>query len=226
MKFLPDHIKTDVFKFLHREMPLEEFEQWVYATKDLEEIFSKEDYGELLSVDYSKNSNRYDVIKLVTGYINEGEYETWKLKKLLNAVINNNGDLQQVFVDFYDLYCDGYRFLDNLGLGYGLSVVVPPSEYSSDSWEKLSEQEKKRLLASFFPGALNEVKRVLSWLKDGTIVILNEQDGLGHFKYLDQRSEEEKMPTAYIIAEPSVKGRIPKWWKFWSKKRGQPLNKE
>ncbi len=182
-------------------MPLEEFEQWVYATKDLEELFSREDYVELLSVDYSKNSNRYDVVKLVTRYINEGEYETWKLKKLLYAVINNDGDLQQVFIDFYYLYCDGYRFLDNLGLGYGLSVVVPPSEYSSDSWEKLSEQEKERLLASFLPEAINEVKRVLFWLNDGEIVILNEQDGLGHFKYLDHRSEEEKKPTAYKVAE-------------------------
>lgn len=196
MKFLPAHIKTEVFEFLNREMPLEEFEQWVYATKDIEEVFSREDYVELLSVDYSKISNRFDVVKLVTRYIDEGEYETWKLKKLLYAVINDDADLQQVFIDFYDLYCDGYRFLDNLGLGYGLFVVVPPSEYSSDSWEKLSEQEQKRLLASFFPGALNEVKRVLSWLNDGKIVILNEQDGPGHFKYLDHRSEEEKKPTA------------------------------
>ena len=200
MKILPVDIKTEVFKFIHHEIPLEEFEQWVYATNEIQELFSREDYVELLSVDYSKPSNRYDVAKLVTRYIDEGEYETWKLKKLLYAVIKNDGDLHQVFIGFYDLYCDGYRFLDNLGLGYGLSVVVPPSEYSSDSWEKLSEHEQKRLLASFFPGALNEVKKVLSWLNDGKIEILNEQDWLGHFKYLDHRSEEEQKPTAYKVA--------------------------
>ena len=215
MKPLPDHIRIRIYEFLDGSVSLDELEQWVYATSELEAIFSRDDYVELLSLNYRKTGSKYEVQKLFKQYIDEGEWETWKLRKLLNAVVDRHGDLHEVFLGFYDLYCDGYSFLDNLGLGYGLSVEVPPNQYSSDSWEKLTDEEKTKLLASFFPGALNEAKRILSWLDNDTIVILRGKDETGRVSYLDKRSEEEKKPTSYKIAEQSRKKEVSKWWRFW-----------
>ena len=216
MKPLPVPIKLKYFEFLHGDVPLEELEQWIYSTNELEEIFSRDDYLELISLNYRTKDSKYELQKIFKRYVDEGEWEAWKLKKLLNAVIDRKGDFPQIFRSFYDLYCDGYSFLDNLGLGYGLSVVVPPSTYSSDTWEKLSAEEKSKLLTSFFPGALNEAKKVLSWLDDKKIVILRGKDGLGHFSYLDKRSAEEKQATSYKVADPPRKVKVSKWWEFWN----------
>lgn len=93
---------------------------------------------------------------------------------------------------FYNLYCDGYYFLEHLGLGCGLVVRVPPSEYSSDSWDELSDDEKSKLLNSLLPEAISEAQKILSWLDGNKIVITNELDELGRYLYIDNRTKEEK----------------------------------
>jgi hypothetical protein len=40
MKNLPQHIENQFFKFLNKETSIEEFEQWVYETDELETVLS------------------------------------------------------------------------------------------------------------------------------------------------------------------------------------------
>ena len=71
--------------------------------------------------------------------------------RLLEEALKRTEKLPYILMEFYDLYCHGYTFLNDLGLGYGLMCEVPsPSRYSADSWDELKDSEKKKLLDSFF----------------------------------------------------------------------------
>lgn len=140
MNLLPNDIKIKFFRLISGEEPINEFEQWVYITDALEEILGYEDYLNLISLNFLKQSSRYELIKILERHINAGEYETWKLRKLLNLFTSKQGDLPFMLGEFYRLYCDGFYFLDTLGLGYGLAIIVPPLEYSSEYWQELTIQ--------------------------------------------------------------------------------------
>ncbi len=197
------------------EEPVREFEWWFYDTNILEKILGDEDYFNLISLDFAKRGSRYELIKILERHINAGEYETWKLRKLLTLFLSQEGDLPLILCEFYELYCDGFYFLDTLGLGYGLAIRVPPHGYSSEYWQELADEEKERLLGSILPDAIDEARKVLTWLDQGEIVIIDEQDELGRYLYVDKRTENEKEPNWQGVQKSSNGSKTQTWWKFW-----------
>lgn len=197
------------------EEPISEFEQWVYATNTLEETLGDEDYLNLISLNFAKQGSRYELIKILERHINAGEYESWKLRKLLTLFLSQEGDLPSMLCEFYELYCNGFYFLETLGLGYGLTIRVPPNGYSSEDWQELTVQEKEKLLASVLPDAIDEAQKVLTWLDEGKIVITDKQDELGHCLYVDRRSVNEKKLNWQRVRELSNNLKAKSWWKFW-----------
>jgi hypothetical protein len=215
MQDLPEEIKIQFYKFLNGEEPIQAFEQWVYATRTLEELLDGESYFALISLDFSKSGSCHELIKLLEQTIDAGEYETWKLKRLLNQFLSQEGNLPTMLGEFYELYCNGFYFLDTLGFGCGLTLVVPPNHYSSDTWDELTSEEKESLLGSVLPGALEEAEKVLNWLDQGKIVITKEQDGMGRYLYLDRRTEAEQNPNLLGMREWSDTPSSKPWWKLW-----------
>lgn len=191
MQPLANDFKTRLFRLLNGEEPIREFEQWVYATNALEEILGDEDYFNLISLDFSRQGSRYELIKILERHIDTGEYETWKLRKLLHLFLSQKGDLPMMLYEFYELYCNGYYFLDVLGLKYGLTIIFPPHGYSSNYWQELTDKEKETLLCSILPDAVDEAQKVLNWLNEGKIVLTNKQDKLSSYLYIDNRIDEE-----------------------------------
>lgn len=59
----------------------------------------------------------------------------------------------------YDLYCHGFGLLDNLGLGYGLNIKVPPSSYNAESWSELTSSEQLKLIDNLYPAVAEEAKK-------------------------------------------------------------------
>jgi len=98
------------------------------------------------------------------------------------------------------MYCKGYNFFDNLGLGYGLRVEVPGVNNYRETWDDLSETEQTTLLNSFYPDLDTEIKKVISWLDTAKVVLTGMKDEYNHFEYIDSRTELEKQPTAYKVA--------------------------
>jgi hypothetical protein len=222
---LPADIKEIFFETLYGDKSVLEFEQWLYADKQLESILSPEDRLELISYGYKGDRVKYDLYKLLEKHVDKGEYEKWKMLKRLRKALQREAELPQILVTFYDLYCKGYNFLDNLGLGYGLAVEVPYSQ--ADSWNKLTLQQQQNLINSFYPDIEYEIKKVIGWLETGKVVLTGVQDEYNHYQYIDNRTEEEKQPIAYQIAQVHTTkitqeitenktdiGQKP-WWKFW-----------
>ena len=196
MEQLPEKIQTQLFRFLNEEIRVEELEKWVYQTRELELNFDEEDYLKLISLDFSSLHARHEIEKILKKYIGYGEYETWKVKKLLVNILGRKEELPNTLIDLYTLYCQGFYFLDNLALGFGIEVQSMLDEgVSKDSIEV------QQLVDSFLPKVRHEAERVLSWLEEEKIKIRDEYDDLGDIQFVDKRTALEKEPTAYIRAK-------------------------
>jgi dimeric dUTPase (all-alpha-NTP-PPase superfamily) len=195
MKDLPVFVKHKFFEFLHGDLSITDFETWVYATDYLEQLLDDESYLGLISADFLQKDSKYEIEKILRPYIDFSEYETWKIKYLLNSLINKKGDPLELLWEFYNLYCNGFHFLNSLGLGYGMATRIPPDGYSSDSWEELSTEEQSKLMDSLFPGAIYEANKILYWLDEGKIVITTNQYNSGDCLFIDRRTPLEKEPV-------------------------------
>lgn len=206
-----------------------DFEQWLYANKDLEKYLSADDYLDLISLNYKKNGVKYDLWKLLTQHIDLGEFEAYKMLGLLKDAQQKTDQLPYILIRFYDLYCKGYGFLEDLGIGFGLAVRSPRGKYSvAYSWSDLSVDQQKEVIDSFSPQLEASIERVINWIETKKIVLTGKQDGLGLYEYEDFRTPEERESQLFIRAtEADIKAstslgvtsldnhKSKKWWQFW-----------
>jgi len=193
---LPDNIKIKFFKTLNGDTAIEDFEQWVYGNPELESILGQDDYLNLISLNYKKSGAKYELLNLIEKLIDKGEYETYKMLMLLQQAKQKDEKLPYYLMEFYDLYCKGYDFLYDIGLGYGLSVVVPPN---SNSWDDLTKEQQERFLAGFSPGLDIEIQRLTDWIKSKKIILTGKNNEYGDFEYDDYRSDEEKKSLIWTL---------------------------
>ena len=203
-------LELAIYKLKNSEVGLEEFEKWVYEEKSLEDLLPPDEYLELISLGYKTASDLYKAEKILFKIVNVEKYYEWNLRRILEKVINRTNESAKYIQLCYQFYCDGYDFLDNLGLGYGLSITVPSSNYKADEWDGLTSSEQKKLIDSMYPAVADEALKVISWLDTGKIVITGHDGSYQGIKYDDNRSDDDKKPTAYKVFEPKEK-----WWKFW-----------
>ena len=197
MKALPDHIKEIFYKFLREDISIAEFEQWINSVGDLEKALGAEDYLELISINFKKTDAGYEIKKLLFTYIDKSEFATINLMALLKRVISHEHELPELLVSFYNLYCDGYYFLQNLALRYAISVIVPPTHFSSDNWDKLKSAEKKEVLDKISTGATEAVKLIIKILENKKIILTGTKNTEGKLDFIDNRNNEEKRLTSY-----------------------------
>ena len=210
---IPAEIKKTFFEFLDGQITVTDFEQWVYKTEILEEVLNSDDYLELISVYFTqRNETHYldcrdRINNIIEKYISIAEYETWKLESLLNDFLNRKGNLVKILEQFYDLYCHGYRFLDNLGLGHGLDFSCYLTEIDEPNFRYFFpktltateiEREIEQKVNNILPEVDEEIRKVLSWLEQGKIKIIDDPTFFYGVDYIDNKSELEKIPLYKI----------------------------
>lgn len=188
------------------------FEQWVYTNKGLERELSDDLYLELIGLNYKKGGAKYELFHLLEQHVDMGEYETYKLKLLITQARKRTLELPDVLEHFYNLYCNGYGFLQVLGLRYGLAMTYLPAPYKVERWDELTQPELAGLVNSFSPDLEEQLNRVQGWLDNGKIILTGETNELGHYEYIDNRTsnERESALTSSIFKEQSKR-----WWEFW-----------
>lgn len=188
MLALPPPIKERFYCTIAGEVPLADFEQWLYTNKEIERLLPADDYLNLLTLNYHKSGAKYELNKLLRQHIDLGDFETYKLLQLLQEAILKTPQLPFILTEFYNLYCRGYSFLQNLGIGYGLAVDAPRvKNTTADTWDELTSAQQAALLASFSPGLERELDRVQRWLVTGQIILTGEFDEIGYHIYRDLR---------------------------------------
>ncbi len=222
MNKLPTDIQIEFFKLLNNELSVVDFEQWVYKTKEIETHFDQADFIEFISLNFKNRHFVHEMKKIVDKYLDYGEFEKRKIDKILNDLVSKTDDFAKSLIATYDLYCDGYSFLDNIGLGYGLTFANDFYEFTE--WTKLSPEQKNERNEEIYGGVKSEAERVRDWLDKKKVVLTGVVDDIGHFDYIDNRTTEEKKPTGYSVINLDEKksttynSTLPKAGRTWLQK--------
>jgi hypothetical protein len=217
------------FELVHGGLEIKEFENWIYNNNDLENILNKDDYLDLISLNFKSKHIKYEIEKLLGKYIDYSKLEKKRVLSLLYRVLESRKDLPDILREFYYMYCHGYHFFQDLGLGYGLTCEVPPSKYCSDNWDELKEKERNEIINGFFPQIESDIKRAIHWIENDKIILTRTKNENDHWEFTDYRNEEEKKSTVWIEV-PSKRStgvltfksilsgkNQKKWWMFWGK---------
>ena len=197
-----NNFEEKVYKLISREIEVSNFEKWVYSEKELEKILTNDDYLELVSLNYTTPSSLYEAEKILKKHIEIEKYHEWYLRNILQKIIERPDNVYKYIVETYDLYCNGYNFLDNLGIGYGLGIEVPHSSYSAQSWGNLESIEQKELIDNYYPNIKKEAEKVIDWLDSKKIILTGYSGDFQGIEYKDNRNQEEKETANYGITTP------------------------
>ncbi|QOI53296.1 hypothetical protein [Leptospira interrogans] len=210
MNNLSELTKEIIFTFLFGNLSLQEFEIFLYESKEIENTFKYDEYIELLSLNFSKRSNRHEAFKIIEKNIDMSEYEVWRLNKIFNSIVHREENYPQLIASLYDLYCKGYYFLNILGLDFGLHLTYP-REYNYDkNISELIKSEQIKLANALYPEIIYHVHLIQRFLNDKKIIVTGKLNDFNNYEYIDNRNEGEKAQTEYRNIENKRK-----WWQFW-----------
>jgi hypothetical protein len=230
MRTLPREIKERFYKTIKGDILLDDFEQWLYADKEFEKYLNSNDYLDLISLSFKKSGAKYELCNLLKKHIDLGEFETYKILGLLNEAKQKTKRLPYILMEFYDLYCKGYNFFQDLGLGIGFAVEEPNvnNTPADNTWDELTSKQQKELLDSFSPELEECIEQVIYWIETKKIILTGVQDEIGYYEYDDLRTEEEKKSKLWVtVSEDQKTGFLAskntlwdkqtekKWWEFW-----------
>jgi len=105
MTTIPQDIKERFYKTIKGDISLDNFEQWLYADKELEKYLNSTDYLDLISLSFQQSGAKNELWNLLKKHIDLGEFETYKMLELLNEAKQKTERLPHILMKFYDLYC-------------------------------------------------------------------------------------------------------------------------
>ncbi|MCX2476712.1 hypothetical protein OQZ33_20435 [Pedobacter sp. MC2016-05] len=104
MQKFPTNIQIKFFKLLNNKLSVEDFEQWVYKTTEIETHFDPADYIEFISLYFKARHFIHEMKKIVDRYLDYGEFEKRKIDKVLNDLINKTDDFAKSLIANYSRF--------------------------------------------------------------------------------------------------------------------------
>ncbi len=158
MNQLPEEIELQFFRAIKGNVSIAEFEQWVYATPELERHLSAEDYLELITFNYKPNYAKYDFYPMLEKHVDMGRYEFYRIRTYLNDILKKDSEYPRLVANSYDEYCDGYGFFDGLAFGYGLPFQE--RYYNDVQWAVKPSVENQFVIEQSYPEVEEEVRQI------------------------------------------------------------------
>lgn len=200
-----NELESQYLNLLENEISLQDFEQWVYASKWLESTLSEAEYIDLISLNCNKSGARHDLGNILKKQINEGRFQTVRFVRLLDSIINRDGKEGESLSKMYDWYCHGYNFLYDLGLGIGLQINVP-TRYGVNYCHELNDTQKTELVGSAYPMAAKLAQELKIWILTGQLVLTGEKDpDFNRWYYADYRNEEDRQSRVWEVVDRDEK---------------------
>ena len=206
---LPENLKTEFYRFLNGNLSILEIERFIYEYTELEYYIEATIYFELINFDFSSKiscDNFKDFI--LKNIIEEGQFETWKLKKLLSDFIAEPQNAHVHLNSFYHLYCGiyqenaprkyEYKFLANLGLNYLYWIDEGYMKvHYGENWKR--EHEKALKEVGHYQYQLKPfAEAVLEALNNGKIMIHND----GKYSILEDVKTQLILKKIYNFIHP------------------------
>ncbi|AXE20121.1 hypothetical protein DR864_21400 [Runella rosea] len=212
MTTVSDNNKIEFYKFLNGDKSVEDLENFIYSQPDLEQQLGSETYFNLIELNFK---DKYNIAKLPdlikTRIIEEGQFETWKLKRILNDFLTQPEKTDLNLDKIYHLYCGvyqengerryEYKFLGNLGLNYlhwtGEGYL---KTFYGDNWK--AEYEKCSTEFEFYHKQLkNFATEILSAIDSKEIEILND----GTYRISNDLKNKLETDEIYKLIHPNEK---------------------
>jgi hypothetical protein len=189
-----------IFLTIEEQIPLTEFEQWLYSQKDLLENLHEDLILTSFTFNYNQKDALYEFKNTFTQYFDEDVFMLWKVKINLVALINNHPTRDRILYDFRWLGDRDYPFLSRIGYyGYEFEEI----EYISRSEAELLEELKMDAQE-----LLDEITEQEKTTPDFTLKRFRRPE-----KPIDKVSivSQQKESISVAVDQP-----IKKWWKFWN----------
>ena len=189
-------IELKFYILLRGNLNIQEFEKWVYETDEgmLDEYFGRGFYFELASLNYKNKYAINELEKLLFSKIPYGKFEEKRIREILTSIIEDKGNLVDLFEELYGLYCDGYNFLRYLGLVYVFNGM--PGEYDTYNFTDQSRLNLK-----------SEAKRILSFFDEEKIIINGENEYEDFWDEVD-KIELHSLEKMYVTSNRNIISRI------------------
>lgn len=201
--------KIKYFQFLNGQIPATELEQEIYSSAELEKALDNRTYIELISLDFQNNSDIEKLKTLLrTNVIEEGEFQTWKVRQILTSFLEDPINLNIYLNSLYHLYCGEYndsgkrkyefRFLSNLALNtlFWMDEAYMKANYS-DNWE--NEYRKAFEDFKFYHKQLSPfAEEIIRALDKNQIVIFND----GTYEIKDELRKKLEGNQVYVLEHP------------------------
>lgn len=214
MKEISEYTELKFYDVLKHKISIQDFEQWVYDTKELESELPEDTYTDLISLNYKDKYAYNELAKIVEPFIDNGKSEIKRISKYLESIIDRDEKCAESIEMTYDLYCSGYAFLRRLGLTYGLLISCPPAGNYQKSWNEITKAEQYELLDKLYPEIIIDARNALEWINKGKIIIKDTVNELGDYEYDDLRNQEEINQGEIEVIDLDKKEK-KKGWKFW-----------
>lgn len=212
MTTVSDNNKLEFYKFLNGDKSVEDLENFIYSQPDLEQQLDSETYLNLIELNFK---DKYDKAKLpeliITRIIEEGQFETWKLKRILNDFLTQpekiDLNLDKIYHLYYGVYQDNgkrkyeYKFLGNLGLNYlHWTDEGYLKTFYGDNWE--AAYEKCSTEFKFYHEQLKDfATEILLAIDSKEIEVLND----GTYRISGDLKNKLETDDIYKIKRPNEK---------------------
>jgi hypothetical protein len=211
MRTISDDNKTQFYKYLSADNSISDLENFIYKQSDLEQQLGNETYFDLINFNFKdKNTNRLKDF-LFGHIIDEGQFETWKLKTLLIDFLADSTKIDIYLDKFYHLYCGVYqdsgqrkyafKFLGNLGLSYFWWLEEGYLKITfGDNWKR--EHDKSIEDFEFYHKQFQPfATEILSALEDGRIQIFSK----GTYSITDDLKNKLETDEIFKLEHPNEK---------------------
>ena len=208
-----DEIENSFFQFLAGELPLQEFEQWLYSTPEIESYLGKPAYLEVISFNFRQPAVNYELSKIIYKHIVKTKFDTWQIKRLLKSLLDGTQDAVEVFEKLYDMYGKGYWFLDDIGIQYVLGIDEIPRLAAQNLWDENEFFRRRKMLENYLKPMKDEVEVLILALETGEIKVVSDNE------YFITPELSEKLKGLRKVSQkesPKQPVHLKKaWWKFW-----------
>lgn len=129
-----------------------------------------------MTFDYQKTQAPAELLPMLNGLVDAGEFETYRMLKLLNEAKVNTDNLPKLVEEFYTLYLFDYDFLEDL-VRLRDRLIANPSENVQAEVTKVSQ-------------------KIIDWINAGKIVLTGYWDeDARSYSYKDFRTDIDKNPS-------------------------------
>lgn len=181
-----------IYQLLVEDLSINEIETWIYQSyQTLESQISEDFLNDLLAFDYHSKYAKQEFILLTDHYINQADFEFWRINRILDIIIHKKERFEEMIMSTYDLRCQGYYFLEEIGMGPALNMCASFG-VEVETWDDLPEADKNIIIEGNYPVAKAVALQVKSWLAEKKIILSGKKSKDDHlYLYEDLRTENE-----------------------------------